>query len=77
MFWDKNLFYSPGYDTPGSQFFYILKFEYLSENQTNIENILTHWSVAQVDSNGEKNWMSKILLDCPFNSLTLSAVFAV
>ena len=34
----------------------ILKFEYLSENQTKIENILTHWSVAQAGSNGELNW---------------------
>ena len=30
------------------------KFEYLSENETKNENILTHWSVAQADSNDEK-----------------------
>ena len=28
--------------------------------------MLTHWSVAQVDSNKDKNWRSKILLDYPF-----------
>ena len=27
----------------------------MSENQTKIENILTHWSVAQAGSNDEKN----------------------
>ena len=30
------------------------KFEYLGENETKNENILTHWSVAQADSNDEK-----------------------
>ena len=53
---------------PGESVFSILKFEYLSENQTKIENILTHWSVAQAGSNGELNWRSKISLDCPFKS---------
>ena len=43
------------------------KYEYLSENETKNETILTHWSVAQAGSNDEKNWGSKILLDCPFN----------
>ena len=36
----------------------MLKFEYLSENETKLENILTHWSVAQAGSNedlGVKN----------------------
>ena len=34
---------------------------------TKIENILTHGSVAQAGSNyEEKNWRSKISLDCPF-----------
>ena len=31
------------------------KFEYLSENETKNETILTHWSVAQAVSNDEKN----------------------
>ena len=31
------------------------KFEYLNENVTKIENILTHWSVAQAGLNDEKN----------------------
>ena len=30
------------------------KFEYLSEDETKNENILTHWSVAQAGSNDEK-----------------------
>ena len=30
------------------------KFEYLGENESKNENILTHWSVAQADSNDEK-----------------------
>ena len=32
----------------------ILNFEYLSENKTKFENILTHWSVAQTSWNDEK-----------------------
>ena len=36
------------------------------ENKTKKENILTHWSVAQNDSNDEKHRRPKILLDCPF-----------
>ena len=48
-------FYSPGYDALGSQFFCQRKFEELSENLTKIENIFTHWSVAQAGSNYEKN----------------------
>ena len=31
------------------------KLEYLSENETKKENIITHWSVAQAGSNDEKN----------------------
>ena len=31
------------------------KYEYLSENETKFETILTHWSVAQAGSNDEKN----------------------
>ena len=34
-----------------------------------MENILTHWSVAQLGWNGEQNWRSKISLDCPFKLL--------
>ena len=43
------------------------KYKYLGENETKNENILTRWSVAQASSNDEKNWGSKISLDCPFN----------
>ena len=32
----------------------IVNFEYLRENETKFENILTHWSVAQAGSNDEK-----------------------
>ena len=39
---------------PGESVFSILKFEYVSENQTTIKNNLTHWSVDQAGSNGEK-----------------------
>ena len=42
------------------------KLEYLGENETKNENILTHWSKAQAGSNDDKNWGSKISLDCPF-----------
>ena len=52
---------------PWESVFSILKFEYLSENQTKIENILTQLSEAQAGSNDELNWRSKISLDCPFN----------
>ena len=31
----------------GVSFYSILKYEYLGENETKFENILTHWSVAQ------------------------------
>ena len=44
------------------------KYEYLGENKTKNKTILTHWSVAQASSNDEKNWGSKISLDCPFKS---------
>ena len=36
---------------------------------TKIENVLTHWSVAQAGSNDEKKWRSKISLDCPFKKV--------
>ena len=42
------------------------KLEYLGENETKNEIILTHWSVPQASSNDEKNWGSEISLDCPF-----------
>ena len=45
--------------------FLTLKSEQLSEILTKIQNILNHWSVAQAGSYEEKNWRSKILLDCP------------
>ena len=32
----------------------IVNFEYLRENETKFENILTHWSVAQAGSNDEE-----------------------
>ena len=50
----KFVFDSPGYHTTGSQFFSQLKFEYLIENLTKNENILTHWSKAQLVSKDEK-----------------------
>ena len=45
------------------------KFEYLGENETKNETILTHWSVAQAGLNDENNWGSKISLDCPFKTI--------
>ena len=38
----------------------------IRNNFTKIKNILTHWSVAKAGANDEKNWRSKISLDCPF-----------
>ena len=35
--------------------FSTLKYEYLGENETEFENILTHWSEAEAGSNDEKN----------------------
>ena len=43
--------------------FLILKLEYLSKIETELENALTCLSEAQMGSNDEKNWGSKILLD--------------
>ena len=45
------------------------KYEYLGESETKNQTILTHWSVAQAGSNDEKNWGSKIWLDCPFKKM--------
>ena len=42
------------------------KLEHLGEISTKIKTILTHYSLAQAGSNYEKNWGSKISLDCPF-----------
>ena len=42
-------------------------FEYLSEIETELEITLACLSGAQMGSNEEKNWRSKISLDCPFN----------
>ena len=47
--------------------FFATKIRILSENLTKIENILTCWSVAQIDSNKEKNERPKISFYCPFN----------
>ena len=46
--------------------FSIQNYEYLGENETKNENVLTHWSVAQAGSNDNKTGGSKISLDCPF-----------
>ena len=35
--------------------FFTLKYEYLGENETEFENILTHGSEAEAGSNDEKN----------------------
>ena len=42
------------------------KYEYFGENETKNATVLTHMSVAQAGSNDEKDWRSKIWLDCPF-----------
>ena len=42
-----EFFLLPGVSYPGESVFLQLKFEYLGENETKYENILTHWSVAQ------------------------------
>ena len=70
-----HFFWLPWVWYPGESVFSILKYEYLGENGPKFENILTHWSVAQASSNDEKNWGSKISLDCPFNVCHLSFRF--
>ena len=52
----------------------ILNYDYLGENETKFENILTYWSVDQAGSNDEKNEGSKISLDCPFKDICEAAV---
>ena len=67
---ELNFFLTPWGMIPRGVIKSLLKFEYLSENQTKIENILTHWSVAKAGSKVQmvkKNWRSKITLDCPFS----------
>ena len=51
----KFFFDSAQYHTARSQYFFILNFEYLCENETKFEFFFTHWSVAQAGSNDEKN----------------------
>ena len=43
------------------------KFEYLGENETEFENILTHWSVAQAGSNHKKTGGPKSRWTIPLN----------
>ena len=50
-----NFFLTPRGMIPWGVSFFQRKFEELSENLTKIENIFTHWSVAQAGSNYEKN----------------------
>ena len=42
--------------------FFRLNFEYLGENETKNENILTYWSVAQASLNDEKKLKIKNLV---------------
>ena len=44
------------------------KLEYLSENETKNENILTHWSVTQAGSNYEKNGSQKSRWTVPLSN---------
>ena len=53
----------PGSDTPGMS---VAPPSNNTEIFTNIGNILTRWSVAEKESNNEKNWRLKISLDCLF-----------
>ena len=57
--------------------FSILKFEYLSEIETELENTLACLSGAQMGSNDEKNWGSKISLDCPFKHITTTSNYTI
>ena len=41
-----NFCFTPRGMIPQGVSFFILKYEYLGENETKTENILTHWSVA-------------------------------
>ena len=48
----------------------ILNFEYLGENETKFKNILTHWSVAQANSNEEKTRGQKSRWTVPLKQFT-------
>ena len=48
--------------------FLTLKFEYLSEVLTKIENILTHWSVAKAGLDCEKTGGRKSRWTVPLNT---------
>ena len=60
FFWLRAVWYC------AESVFSILKFEYLSEIETEFENTFACLSGAQIGLNDEKNWGSKISLDCPF-----------
>ena len=55
--------------------FSILNFEYLSENETKIENILTPWSVAQAGMNDEKTRGQKSRWIVPLSKRIISVSF--
>ena len=55
MFEDKKFFLLRPVSCCTESVFSILNFEYLSENETKIEYIVTCWSVAQAGMNDEKN----------------------
>ena len=61
-----NFFLLPGVSYPGESVFSTLKYEYLGENETKNENILTRWSVTQAGSNYEKNGGPKSRWTVPF-----------
>ena len=48
-----------------------IKKKYLDKNKTKSENILTHWSVAQADSNDEKTGGRKSLWNILLTSFLL------
>ena len=47
--------------------------EYLGEIETEFENTSACWSGAQMDSNHEKNWRSKIAWQAPFKAVPVTA----
>ena len=57
----KKIFSTPRVSYPGESVFSTLKYEYLVENETKNENILTRWSVTQAGSNYEKKWGPKLV----------------
>ena len=54
--------FTPGVSCPGESVFLQLKFEYLGQNETKYENMLTHWSVAQAGSNDEKMMLTSYIV---------------